>query len=718
MSVALLAPGRAMFRAPRRPVLWRPLRAKPPGPGGGGGGDSGSAPNAIPGLSGWWDASTFANMADANGVPLAGWNLPAASIADLSGKHRPATPYHYAASGTNAPVATPRLSGVLGGCGYDVRTGPYYPTLDYDLGFQIPNVPMGADAAWTRFLVWSRPNWKQNPYSSDGTPNALLTSDSTPVLAVDGSAGTGRLVLFPGAASAVLSSAMTRRHTHAVILRNTPGAGVDVWLDGALAATGVVNSIAADGLGTLLLLHSGNGFTTEGGQCWFHEAAAWERALTSSEIAGLGAYATRWALGPRKGVSLLFNGQSNAAYYTGADGAGLVLAQGVAWYLGALAWNQVTGVQNSGGPGTIVPGIGIYDYPGTGPASGVVYASSFLVDPHDGSDPSTWALGRMGQNVQDFLAALSAEDAADIGALVLLWSETDSYRSYAGEKALFTTAAKRWLAALRGMMPGATAANMPAIWWNAIPFGNTDGVQMHREVVAELAADASELVVIGNPMTADSNSRGASWDPTTGIQSGGDNQHRDGADNLIFARRAAPVVSRALLAQGRQDSLASIPSGLPVVGGPKIVHAWRESGTSVVLTVQHDAGNDLRVPLQAANGAGFLVMDGGSVAAPGVLVPATACARVDAIHLRLTLAQALTNASASCLLFYPYGSFSPSGAPSYRADMGRGNAVTDNFSSLAKPVGWDIGGDLGSAWNIDFPLAATTAPVALSDIPS
>ena len=108
-------------------------------------------------------------------------------------------------------------------------------------------------------------------------------------------------------------------------------------------------------------------------------------------------------------------------------------------------------------------------------------------------------------------------------------------------------------------------------------------------------------------------------------------------------------------------------------------------------------------------------MDGGSVASPGTLRPATACVRIDATHLRLTLASPLTNPSASCLLFYPYGSFSPVGAPSYTADMGTGNAVYDNLASLVPPAGWDIGADLGSGWRLNFPLAATAAPIALSD---
>jgi hypothetical protein len=388
------------------------------------------------------------------------------------------------------------------------------------------------------------------------------------------------------------------------------------------------------------------------------------------------------------------------------------MAQGIAWHLGALAYG-VVGLYASPPAATCIHGEGIY------PVTSLGLTGSFLNDPNDGSDPSTWGLGADGLAVQTYIQTdTAAQDAADIAVLFWAWSENDSTRQYS-EKATYEAAARQFLALERGML-SRTAANLPQVWWSAIPFpygADDQGAQMQREVVADMAADPTQNVTVVLPQTADSLPRSVnypvalSYDPTTGVWSGGDPDHRDIADNQRFGRLAAPLAARVILACSGGDALTSIPAGIPMIGGPVVTHVYRQSSTVLVITVQHDCGTDLIVPATlASSGIGWAVMDGGSVANPGAIVTATACVRLNATQLQITLSQPLENPGANCRLFYPYG----------QASIGRGNAVTDNYSQVTPPAGWDIAGDLGSDWSLNMPVhvpMSTSSGVVLSDSP-
>jgi hypothetical protein len=691
MSLVFIRPGYAMGVGGNRLALYAPLSSTTAT------GSSQSLMQVVPETTAWWDASFPGGLQGPGNTPATVWNSYGSALIDLTGGGNNLIPFFNPLS-SNLPVGSPHLSGLLGGVGFLVTTsGLLQPALDPSAGWQLPGSTIGATSDWTWYLVWSRPNWRQGT-TLDANPITLLAMGSQAILQVDSSGGANRLVLFPGTGQVVVSSTMTRRHTHSIVIRYSPATGTDLWLDGAQVAESVPWSPTAP-TGQVLLLHDGTSYGAA--QCWLHEAAEWNRTLSDRDVPAVLSYAERWVRGKRNGLYLLFNGQSNAINYSLNDGAAALLMQGIAWYLGALAYNVLATISGSTNY-TMQSGHGIYVVEN----NGYPYPGSFVQDPGDGSSPSTWQLGADGLAVQQAVSGLPAEDHADLCAIIWPWNETDSLREY-GEYDTFEAAAIRFLSLLRSML-GDTSNSIPLIWWNGIPYGTADGITMHRQVVQCIASNRSQNVFIGNPQTSDSNPRGSSWDPTTGIATGGDPNHRDSADNQRFAMLAAPVVAQVLAAEGYADSIGAVPTVMPKVGGPSIVHVYQQTPAALIITVVHDAGNDLKVPLQAAQGIGFAVMDGGAPGNAGTVVSAISCQRVDSTHLEIVLTTALKNAPSACALYYPYGP----------ATIGRGNAVTDNFSAMPMPAGWNVGTDLGTSWVLDCPLSATFYGIPLSDAPA
>ena len=569
MALLFNAPGSPLAAGPGRRVLAAPLPAggAPPA-----GVFTGPYPSSIAGLSGWWDAGLLSGLVDVNGAPLAASNAVVGAIVDKSGNGNSLAPYHISAdTSPAATIAAPRVNGYLGAAGApDASIVNDGPSLDPDWGLSHPGFELGSGVAWTRYLVWTRPNWRQGTYyvNNDPIPLVHTTAGAGTTILQAGSAEGANLMLFPGTAGqTVLQNTLARRHSHAVILRNTPGEGVDVWLDGVQVATGIANPLPASANAQVLFLHDGS--IQGSAQCWFHEAATWERALDAADIATLIAAQGRWVLGARRGVNLLVMGQSNAAWFINAGGP-LALAQGIAWYLGAAAYGftaAVSGSYLSPNRYSVISGHPISNsspplFP-PGPANG-----TFLTNPGDGSDPSTWSGGPDFTALTAYLtgssALVSSVDEADIAFLVWPWSEQDSTMPYA-DKALYKSTVLQLLALTRGLL-GRTAATLPLLAWNAIPYETNDGVQMVRESIADLAAAGANNIIVFAAQTADSNPLNASYDPTTGLFTGGDPEHRDEPDLLRYGRIGAHAAGRAAMAQGLADSIPA--TALPATGLP------------------------------------------------------------------------------------------------------------------------------------------------------
>jgi hypothetical protein len=399
-------------------------------------------------------------------------------------------------------------------------------------------------------------------------------------------------------------------------------------------------------------------------------------------------------------IALFQHGQSNSNFFTFSDGAALLQAECVSAWLGGAGTPAITGQMASCVEGTAVY-CGISGY-----GSYLTYTADTV-----GAAQAAVYSGEGAAMMAAINALTSGQKAATLGMLVD-WGEADSLfagTGYAGiggfgygDKPVYKAALQNDFAQIRAAF-GKTAAQLPILIFG-VTYGSSQGYAMVREAWAELAADPANNMVWGLQQTGDDITRGDNWNSSTGLVTAGTSilyGHVDNTTNLIFAGRSSLAFAR-IIAASQGLPAGNIPSVLGAGIGPKIVAAHL-SGATVTCTIQHDAGNDLIVPLLASQGVGFSVMDGGTAGAPSTQIQATACARVDATHIEITLASAPVNPAASCTLFYPQGA---ANAAQPLQPIGRGCAVTDNFATVLAAEGMTLPSVAGAAWNGNYPICS------------
>jgi hypothetical protein len=389
-------------------------------------------------------------------------------------------------------------------------------------------------------------------------------------------------------------------------------------------------------------------------------------------------------------ITLFGHGQSNANFACLYDGALLMLAQAASYWL-----------QGTGTPAEIATGNSCVG--GTGVYCGIGGFGSFLN--YGGTTVTAASAATYNSTGQAMISSITAESAtvrSETQAIVIYWGETDSDFAGGGnfnnngsfgytDKPSYKAALLNDIGQIRTAF-NKTAAQLPVFCFGP-PFGTAQGYAMVREAWDELEADTTNNFLWGVRMTDDCITRGDNWNSATGVETAGQpiGGHVAAADNQnIFVRGG---VALALQIEKSQGLNGPVPAALGTGRGPQITAASL-SGTTLTVTIAHDAGNDLELPLLAAQGVGWYLMDGGSVGSPGNIIGATACTRVDATHLSVTLASAPVNTHNSCRLFYPwYGEVSSyqSNAGAYMSSIVRGNAVTDNYATVLASLGVNSG---------------------------
>jgi hypothetical protein len=297
-----------------------------------------------------------------------------------------------------------------------------------------------------------------------------------------------------------------------------------------------------------------------------------------------------------------------------------------------------------------------------------------------GVDPSRWGRGATGQALDRFVRELLTErDRADCLGILWIHTENDCQDKRMRDVETHAGAIRRHLELIRAAFrrPATGPRELPAYGWSPIPYGNSaEGHRAVRAAIAAVVADGRQNFRLAMPQTADSQGR----------DEGRDYSHRDDPDFRAYAYRAGYAITRHLRERHGLGT-GSLPGP-----GPRIAGAAAEGAGTTVVTVAHDGGRALKASRAARDGRGWSVLDGGTPR------------KVTGIELRGADRIAIRH--------------EPCAAPPDRREvgyclfgeeLGRGNAVTDDWSDRARqpPRGLD------AAWLFDFPLQATLLPVAV-----
>jgi hypothetical protein len=516
------------------------------------------------------------------------------------------------------------------------------------------------------------------------------------------------------------------------LLVNVPGSGVSVYLDGASVRANV-NPIplpVAWPSTPSYLSALGQPAPYAGGQCYLHELSVGgpigsAPAISDAQITAALAALARYKTGKAPTVMLAYVGQSNMGNVVGSGGLQAARAE-IAYLVRALACDFI--------PTPVAPGQPLI---GSAAAPYVSYLTQYTPGGQLYTDPSLYDLGTQGPNCgAEFMAALALpsgpaylrgclagiisyySEAASAGTYADLATNVGAWRNFAGKVRAAQVAAG---------IP-ATAASLPFMFADNVSyFGTADGSQMVADAFEALRATGTDGFVPVIGMTLDSTNQGYTGSGT------GSGSHADNDSLVRVWTRSAPAMARAILAAGAGDQTASIPSGAGGLSGlgPQITSAvWDSATKSALLTIQHDAGNDLTLPEKVlTTGLGFILRTNWvSPTNRGTLVFATSAIKESASTIRVYFAGATANLPASSRLFYgeqgvtyfPPSAGGVSGPTTQDSGMasqgmgrlGSGNAVMDNAASRV-PASHPIATDLGPAFALNMPLRWTPAGVPI-----